>query len=283
MSIDAKLIDIEAKLVTREDLDCLFLRIRDELKADFDKKFTEQEEHFNEELTKRDSRIGDLEKKIGVLEEKLDNLEEKVSDPALIERNVFERIPTDDPWEVSPSREKEGFGREILLIGDSIIRDVNALEIFPDKTCVQCCMPGKGIEEVTNELEKSTKNYSFKNIVIHAGTNDIKSPDQDPTQLVMDICHMLKNTKLNNPNSNVYYSALLPKYGPHFNEINTAIFSSQKIFDFTFIQHSCFSQYGHIDLSLYRLSEVNRKSPAPLHLSRKGNVFFTRNLYNYLT
>ena len=200
---------------------------------------------------------------------------------------MFDRITTDDPWEISPDREKEGFGREILLIGDSIIRDVNPLDVFPDKASVHCCMPGKGIDEITNQVEVSTNEYSFKNIVIHAGTNDIKSPDQDPTQVIMDICYMLKNTKLKNPNSKVYHSALLPKYGPHFNkiinDINTAVFSAQKIFEFTFIQHSCFSQYGHIDLSLYRLSELKRKSPAPVHLSSKGNVFFTRNLFNYLT
>ena len=77
------------------------------------------------------------------MEEKLDSLEEKTSDPALIQRNVFDRITTDDPWEISPDREKEGFGREILLIGDSIIREVNPLDVFPDKASVHCSMPGE--------------------------------------------------------------------------------------------------------------------------------------------
>ena len=219
--------------------------------------------------------------------EKLINLDERTSDPSLIQHNIFNQIETDDAWEVSSDREKDGFSRDIFLVGDSIIRDVDPLEIFPDKAVVHCCMPGKGIAEVTNVIEESSKNYFFKNIVIHAGTNGITAPDQDPKEIIMDICYMLKNTKLNNPKSNIFFSALIPKYGPHFNkiinEINSVVYSAQTIFGFTFIQHSCFSQYGHIDLSLYRLSEVKRKYPAPVHLSKKGNVFFTRNLIYYLT
>lgn len=262
-SLEEKLTAIESKIITKDDLNDLFDRIKNELKTDFEI-----------QLQERDIRISKLETEIA-------SLKSQVSSPNLIADNIINSVPTDQPWVTAPDKETNpGFQRELLVVGDSIVADVQHQKIFPGKTTSHSSLPGAGCEKVKKYLEESTSNYFYKNIVVHAGTCDIKSTKTSPTEVRDKILDLLKNTKLNNPNSNVFFSALIPKYGPHFNplinQINRMVFNVQSLFGFRMIFHSRFSQFGNIDYSLYRLNEVKRKNP--VHLSTKGSSFFTQDI-----
>ena len=258
-------------LATKDDLITLFDRIQTEL---YEQIRAELRIEFDEKLKERDDSIV-------TLQDRIKTLELKVSDPDLVTNNICDSTDGEEKWESVPDDEKKKGG--LLLIGDSKIQDVESGRLMNNTDDTKkVCMRGKRTQDVREQLKEEQRTTSYDNIVIHVGTCNI--PSEEPLKVATDIASLLKTTKVNNPETNVFFSAILPKfdssYNPGINIINKRLFDLQKSLGFTFIPHSRFCQYGNFNLGYYRNSEVRKR--VPVHLSTSGTIAFASDIKHYL-
>ena len=126
--------------------------------------------------------------------------------------------------------------------------------------------------------EKIENKFTAKNIILHAGTNDI--PAEDPETVFSKLMHLVEDIKLRMPDSKLFVSAILPKISPAFNDginhINFRLFEASQVMGFDFIQHNAFCQNSIFAENLYSRHELEKGRPT--HLSFKGVAVFATNL-----
>ena len=61
----------------------------------------------------------------------------------------------------------------LLIIGSSIIRDIQAMRIEQYSPALTWCIPGARIEDLPRTIFEIKENYFIKNMIIHAGGNNI--------------------------------------------------------------------------------------------------------------
>ena len=85
----------------------------------------------------------------------------------------------------------------------------------------------RGVYEQLRAFKKNHGNTSVKSIIVHVGTNH---PLQENTVDVANkICRLLVHTSTEFPNTSIYFSAILPKFGRSFNRminyVNNEVFN----------------------------------------------------------
>ncbi|XP_072352062.1 uncharacterized protein [Scyliorhinus torazame] len=103
----------------------------------------------------------------------------------------------------------EGVNRQIVVVGDSIIRGIDSILCEQDKESrVVCCLPGARVRDISNRLERILeREREDPVVVVHVGTNNIgKSRKED---LFRDYKEL--GFKLKNRSSRVIISGLLPE------------------------------------------------------------------------
>ena len=85
----------------------------------------------------------------------------------------------------------------------------------------------RGVYEQLRAFKKNHGNASVKSIIVHVGTNH---PLQENTVDVANkICRLLVHTSTEFPNTSIYFSAILPKFGRSFNRminyVNNEVFN----------------------------------------------------------
>lgn len=245
-------------LATKDDLILLFKTWSQDIKDDITR-------DFDEKLRERDERIAELERKL----QDRPQVQVKLPVPPII-------TVGDDEWETGADDKEEV---DFIDIGDSIIKYADPTEIAPDASSSEhICMRGAKIEQVGKRLEDVLKEKKVNKVVLHVGTNNI--PKDRPEVVASKVLTVLNSAKTAHPDTEFYYSLILPKIGPNhlpgINMINSIITQNQEKIGFKVIPHPQFCKKGVFNLSLFSYPEVlNRK---PVHLSRKGNKLFAENI-----
>lgn len=187
-------------------------------------------------LSDKDSVIDRLNSKIKNLETELkqfksdrvvviDSLKQKIDS---IETQLHELLlPASPPASASdppPAAVKEK--KDILIIGDSIVKHLDASNITTKLTDVKC-FPGARCDRILSELSALLKHYEYDHIICHVGTNYI--PQHDPQYVSNRIIDFLTSVRLIAPQSKVTWSPILPKWNDSMkkgiNTINNNIFN----------------------------------------------------------
>ena len=150
-----------------------------------------------------------------------------------------------------------------FVIGDSILRDFND-DTFEDTTVKS--ISGGTVSCVYKELEKRKDLETFKNVVIHAGTNDV-SQDIAVEETVSSMEAIITLIMVKAPTAKVFVSGLCPRTKGQVNDkvetLNAALKELTERLDCKFIDTSEHMTYrnGNID---------NAQLVDGLHLSERG-------------
>ena len=98
---------------------------------------------------------------------------------------------------------------DLLVIGDSIVRDVSGSVINPGGDTTVKCLPGARPDDVVAEFRKMSSAHSYKRIVVHVGTNLI--PKFSPAYTADKIVQCMETIRELAPTSKIAFSHILPK------------------------------------------------------------------------
>ena len=143
---------------------------------------------------------------------------------------------------------------ELLVIGSSIMRDIDATKIekrSPTKART-ICIPGAKIETIMMKITELNETHNIKQIIIHGGGNNIKRDIvQNPRKLTSQITTMLQHTQHIMPDTKIHYSAVLPrtdnKLFPGIISVNRAVREYCKSHQVKFIPNYEFFRYRNIN------------------------------------
>jgi hypothetical protein len=120
--------------------------------------------------SERQQSIEDLRIKIEHIQQRLDQIDIR-SDPEI----SFDIPPS---AKILCSSLVEKVHKDILLIGDSIIKHIDTKKISNKQTDL-VCMPGARCDDILNKLAVLLKNTEYDRILLHVGTNSIPSMMQN--------------------------------------------------------------------------------------------------------
>lgn len=157
--------------------------------------------------------------------------------------------------------------KEILILGDSIIKHLDAAKISDKKTDLKC-IPGAQCDDLLRALATQLKSTNYKHIICHVGTNYI--PQHDPRYVSNKLKDFLASVRMMAPSSQITWSPILPKTNDSLkrgiNEIN------KSIFDTTHLIKKLNSPFNHTLFFKDRKGQVNSRlfCKDGVHLSHEG-------------
>ena len=100
-------------------------------------------------------------------------------------------------------------GKRVLLIGDSMINEIDVNKLSSSKSITKICIPDAETIVIKNKLQSILNNDDYDQVVIHAGTNDL--PDSQPDRIVDDIIGLAESVVQSKPKVNISISSLIIK------------------------------------------------------------------------
>ena len=167
-----------------------------------------------------------------------------------------------------------------VIAGDSIVKHVDVDLLQGVNKLI--CLPGARPRQVHLAVRKLAKTANIKNLVLHYGTNSIAL--QSPLAVCREIADSLHRVQVEMPNTNIHFSAILPKIDSSFNRtinfINNFVCDLSNDMEIGFINHSSFSQHGHLNKKLF--SPTEWKDMMPIHPSHEGALLLSTNYKMHL-
>ena len=206
-----------------------------------------------------------------------DSFSEKIrkQDAVIAElRSIVEKDSSPD--DIPASQPKAD--HDLLVIGDSIVRDVSDSVINPGGDTTVKCLPGARPDDVVAEFRKLSSSASFKRIVVHVGTNLI--PKYTPAYTADKIVQCMETIRKLAPTSKIAFSHLLPKESdrllPAINFINHRVTTSgsngppRSRFGHAAHSMNFCNPFGQVDARLFKKDGI--------HLSDLGANRFNKSL-----
>ncbi len=199
----------------------------------------------NSELTTRNEQLNEAQAEILQLKEKLTSSSTQLQVPSAHEHDL----------DNAASNQNKRAPELSLLIGDSMIRNIPDNEL--PKTTVKS-ISGLLIEELNDQL-KTVDLSLYKNLIIHAGTNNVGRRDVT-TKIVQDMEEVVTNVQIAAPNCAIFISGICPRpdrYIPDekiiIDNINGALKELSTKLDCHFIDNDACFRYmnGEIDTSCF--------------------------------
>ena len=163
---------------------------------------------------------------------------------------------------------------KLLIIGDSIVRFIDAKKITNHRNSETISISGGKIENIPERINELASKYDIENIIFHIGTNHI--PRENPDDVTLKLINLLEETQRKLPNTQLHFSAILPKFKKIFfegiNYINRRIFDFANYRNIKFIQHNLFAMNHEINRELFKKDNI--------HPSRAGSTQFARDIVN---
>lgn len=228
--------------------------------------------HFDEELANKNLTIAELSSKIDALSQQLHDKPAASSDS-----HLYEIEPESEP--VHSTDQPPKIEQDLLIIGDSLLRDLDANVINPGGDTTITCLPGARPRDVLNKFRKMAATHRFKRVIVHVGSNLIPkfAPDICSTRII-DCMESIRELA---PDSKLSFSTVLPKLGDHLingiNKVNFDVFKSGKIGPsrtrFGHVPHNAYftTARGEVNCDLFKRDGI--------HLSDKGRAAFAKSLY----
>lgn len=237
-------------------------------------------DNFEQLLKDKDTEIQDLKR---IHTESTNDLLGKINAQQLLIAELQSKLEIDssplDP--IPPSEPKSE--QDLLIIGDSIVRDVDSSVINPGSDTTIKCLPGARPDDVVAEFRELAKSTSFKRIVVHVGTNLI--PKFSPAYTADKITECLEMIRELAPSSKIAYSHILPKvsddllYGINFVNYQVTVngMTGPTRTRFGHVSHcnSFTNSTGRVEPSLF--------SKDGIHLSRKGKIQLNNSIKNLVS
>ncbi len=177
-------------------------------------------------------------------------------------KQSFEDLQSDTEPD-NPDPETDVDTSACLIIGDSILRD------FDDNTFENTCVKsisGATVAGVYKDLEKRQDLHAFKNIIIHAGTNDI-SRNVNVEETLSSMEAIITLILLKAPTATVFISAVCPRTKDQLSDnvdtLNAAFKDLAVRLDCRFIDSSTHMTYRNGNIDDTQLVDG-------LHLSARG-------------
>ena len=173
--------------------------------------------------------------------------------------------------------------KDLLVIGDSLVREIDGAVINPDGDTTVTCLPGAQPDDITTKFCELSKTISFKRIVVHTGTNLI--PKYSPAFAADKILQCMDTIRELSPSSKLAYSHILPKQGKHLNPginfINNHVTSSGQSGPsrtrFGFASHHRYfsNSFGQVNGKLFKRDGI--------HLSASGVEQFNNSIKDLIS
>ena len=229
------------------------------------------EQSFESEINKRDLVISDLYAKIDSLSN---------SQPAA-NQNSVSTLDGDNAarGNVTEAEKQSIIEHDLLVIGDSILRDLDSNVVNPGGDTTVKCLPGARPEDVVDEFRRISETDSYKRIIVHVGSNLI--PKFGTSYVSAKVVECLETMKKLSPRSKLAFSQILPKEGDHLvdgiNRINHQVWQSGLCGPvrtrFGTIPHGEFfcDRWGDVNHHLFTGDGIHLNSQGKLELGKSMN------------
>jgi hypothetical protein len=227
---------------------------------------------FTEELATKDLIITELFVKI-----------ENITSPPQNVDSTSEVVPSNDTStsseEPTDSVIAAKIEKDLLVIGDSLVRDLDVSVLNPGGDATVSCLPGARPRDVVRKFRQLTTTHRYKRVIVHVGSNLVPKFSRDTCSArIIDCMESIRELA---PESKLAYSSVLPKLGDHLiqgiNQVNFDVIRSGKMGPnrtrFGHISHG--SQFttsasGAVDRKLFKRDGI--------HLTDNGRIAFTKSL-----
>jgi len=225
------------------------------------------EKNFADEIKERDIVITDLFAKLGELKSN-----DQPTAVEAIDHNDSAANLDESSAEVTTPVEK--VEHDLLVLGDSLLRNLNPEAINPGGDTTIECVPGARPEGLIDKFNEMSKTTSYKRIIVHAGTNLV--PKFSRATAADKIIEALEKIRKLSPHSKVAFSALLPKDG--INEINYRVERGGQCGHYRtrygFVRHGkFFVNRGHVDRRLFQRDGIHLTDIGSRALEKSINCF----------
>ncbi|CAB4000376.1 Hypothetical predicted protein [Paramuricea clavata] len=79
-------------------------------------------------------------------------------------------------------------GKSTLVIGDSMIKEIEVNKLSRSKKITKICMPGAKSDQIKERLQTTLKSTHYDEVIIHAGVNDLSN--SQPDQIIVQLTDM---------------------------------------------------------------------------------------------
>ena len=171
---------------------------------------------------------------------------------------------------------------KLMVVGSSIIRDINASLVEKYCPAITKCIPGAKIKDVRNMIYAYGCTHSIGNLIIHVGGNEIDCHTiGSPQKLAKKIIEFLDDIQEALPDTRIFFSEILPRYNdflmPFISLINQLVHMYCESHSIVFVQHLDFcTRYtsGHYA----RMTRSLIKTTDNVHPTTKGTLTIAKNL-----
>ena len=230
---------------------------------------------FTEELATKDLVISELFVKI----ENITTLPQNVVTAPENTSSNDTSIPTN---ELDDSATTPKIEEDLLVIGDSLLRNLDVEILNPGGGATVSCLPGARPRDVVKKFRELTKTHRFKRVIVHVGTNLIpKFSRETCSARIIDCLESIRDIA---PESKLAFSSVLPKLDQNLlegiNQVNFDVIRSGKLGPKR-------TRYGHIShvsqFTTAATGAVDRElfTRDGIHLTEKGRLGLAKSL-NYL-
>ena len=232
-------------------------------KNDLDQLCSKLQTHYESELSKRDEKLREMDDRLNALQDLvmrqktvIENMEKNILSNAN-KTNV--KVPKSEI--IKPLR-------DLVVVGDSLIKHVNVDKVNQGGCNEIFCHPGAKIEHILDEVKKCQHKFDIEELLLCVGTNHINErKTESPDTILAKLIEMIKQIKQSAPNTRLYVTGILPKFSDAFttgiNHINDNLFNLQKIYGFKFISTRKFFKDECMDTSLFSKRDL-------IHLNYRG-------------
>ena len=154
-------------------------------------------------------------------------------------------------------------GKSTLVIGDSMIKEIEVNKLSRSKKITKICMPGAKSDQIKERLQTTLKSTHYDELIIHAGVNDLSN--SQPDQIIVQLTDMAASV---NSSTKVSISSIITTRDKDRNSAINLINSELKI--------TCQSR-GWVYIDNSRIGNDHLKFNS-IHLNRVGVKLFASNI-----
>ena len=243
------------ELATKSDL-----RDMANLLSVFQKQFTQEIAARDTTISRLEHSVEDLVEAVSLKDVSIDRLSSTLDEQTRRSERL-ESLLDDSPPAKLPI--------DLAIVGSSIVRHVDKESVNPGKRNELSCMPGAKVHHVRREMNEVLERAEVDKLVVHVGGNNI--PLEPPAFLAYEIIDMLRSTRMEHPNVQLYFSAILPRLHPcmlhGINQVNRMVLDACDGIGVKFIPHNAFASNGVLNRPLFAPKEWAECRPVHLNVA----------------
>ena len=158
--------------------------------------------------------------------------------------------------------------KEVIIIGDSMLNNINNRGLSKSKKVEVLNFPGATSKDIIGKIE-DVLNQKPESLIVHVGTNDLTNE----INLLNNIKKIVTKTKQKSPNTEISFSNIIIRKDKKNLEKLRADTNSR-------LKNYCSQK--NLRLINHDNIKENHLGVKKLHLNRKGNSVFAKNLLNFI-